>query len=188
MQAHPSRTANPCQQCRFRTLAEVSSFVPRCLEGPEVTLWLCHSRNGARGTGGFALLEPEALATVPAPSPYSPPLRSPCLSSNCVTSKDWSGQLAPQPRSGVPAQLLRSPTQNTILAFKSSSGRRAGNVEQRSCLEVVPLSQRSEAPAPAAGPGTMPSLTLKTQLCGLQAHIQDDPDSTYSQGEACLLF
>lgn len=40
----------------------------------------------------------------------------------------------------------------------------------------------------AAGPGTLPLFSLKTQLCRLQAQIQDDPDSPYSQEEALLVF
>lgn len=71
--------------------------------------------------------------------------------------------------------------QTVILGFKSSPGGRDGNREQRSCLEGVLPNQRSEAPALAAGPGTRPLLSLKTQLYGLKAQIQDDPSSSYSK-------
>lgn len=71
--------------------------------------------------------------------------------------------------------------QRAILSFQSRPGGRDGNREQRPSLDVVLPNQRSEARALAAGPGTLPSFSLKTQLCRLQAPIQDDPGSSYSK-------
>lgn len=75
-----------------------------------------------------------------------------------MTSKDCSGQLG----NSCPQVPI---VQRVVLSFKSSPG--ANGWKQGTSLKVV--LPRSEAPALAASPGTLPPFSPKTQLCRLQA-------------------